>query len=151
MNDDIFELWLKTCFLPATVHLRHTGPVALYLDNFGSHTTLEVLRTCQQHNIILVGLPPHSSHILQPLDVSVNGPLKQHFKNAIGWWRLKDDNCFKCVLHAAKQAHPPSTILIIIITSVLSTILSCWLLRARWGLHLVPAVLMTVLTRLSCH
>jgi DDE superfamily endonuclease. len=32
---------------------------------------------CLQYNIILVLLPPHSSHLLQPLDVGVFGPLKK--------------------------------------------------------------------------
>ena len=33
----------------------------------------------RDHNVELLGLPAHTTHILQPLDVSINGPLKQKF------------------------------------------------------------------------
>lgn len=33
----------------------------------------------KENGVELLGLPAHTTHILQPLDVSVNGPLKQRF------------------------------------------------------------------------
>jgi len=36
-----------------------------------------------KNNIILMVLPPHSSHLNQPLDVGVFGPLKTHMASAI--------------------------------------------------------------------
>ena len=35
-----------------------------------------------QENVIIVCLPPHTSHALQPLDVAVFKPYKDH------WWRI---------------------------------------------------------------
>jgi hypothetical protein len=51
----------------------------LILDNHGSHTTPEFRSFCEDNNIILLWMPPHSSHLLQPLDVGCFGPLKQAF------------------------------------------------------------------------
>lgn len=51
----------------------------LVLDNHRSHTTLELRSFCENKDIILLWMPPHSSHILQPLDVLSFGPLKTAF------------------------------------------------------------------------
>jgi hypothetical protein len=43
----------------------------LICDGYGSHYTKEFVEFCEEQHIILFFLPPHTSHILQPLDVSV--------------------------------------------------------------------------------
>ncbi len=50
----------------------------LVLDNDERHITSEFRSFCEDNNIILLWMPPHSSP-LQPLDVSCFGPLKQAF------------------------------------------------------------------------
>ncbi|KYG40143.1 hypothetical protein M433DRAFT_78648, partial [Acidomyces richmondensis BFW] len=49
----------------------------LIMDGHGSHITANVIAHCMEHAIDLLILPPHTSHILQPLDVSVFSPLKR--------------------------------------------------------------------------
>jgi len=51
----------------------------LILDNHGSHTTPEFRTFCEDNNIILLWMPPRSSHLLQPLDVGCFSPLKTAF------------------------------------------------------------------------
>jgi hypothetical protein len=34
---------------------------------------------CKAHNIIAIALPPHSSHLTQPLDVACFGVLKRNY------------------------------------------------------------------------
>lgn len=51
----------------------------LILDNHESHISLEFRSFCEEHSIILLWMPPHSSHLLQPLDVGCFGPLKTAF------------------------------------------------------------------------
>src|SRR5438270_11658475 len=46
-------------------------------DGHDSHISAQFIQYCLEHNIVLFLLPLHSSHLLQPLDVSVFGPLKQ--------------------------------------------------------------------------
>ena len=51
----------------------------LILDGHESHHSPEFELYCQQNNIITLCMPPHSSHLLQPLDVGCFGPLKQAY------------------------------------------------------------------------
>jgi hypothetical protein len=46
------------------------------MDGHGSHITANVIAFCIEHAIDLLILPPHTSHVLQPLDVSMFSPLK---------------------------------------------------------------------------
>lgn len=41
------------------------------------------MRLCMTNRIQLVYLPPHTSHVLQPLDISVFGPLKAAYRAAL--------------------------------------------------------------------
>ena len=47
------------------------------MDGYSSHITANVIAHCMEHIIDLLILPPHTSHILQPLDVSIFSPLKR--------------------------------------------------------------------------
>jgi len=49
----------------------------LLCDGHDSHISAAFVGYCLQNRIALVLLPPHSSHILQPLDVGVFSPLKK--------------------------------------------------------------------------
>lgn len=55
----------------------------LILDGYGSHHTFEFVTYAEQNDIILFGLPPHLTHLLQPLDVVVFQPLKHWHSQAI--------------------------------------------------------------------
>ena len=51
----------------------------LILDGHDSHHSEEFETYCREHNIITLCMPPHSSHLLQPLDVGCFGPLKKAY------------------------------------------------------------------------
>ena len=53
----------------------------LICDGHDSHISGKFIRHCIQHDIVLILLPPHSSHLLQPLDISIFGPLKSTMSN----------------------------------------------------------------------
>ncbi|KFZ23176.1 hypothetical protein V502_02347 [Pseudogymnoascus sp. VKM F-4520 (FW-2644)] len=55
----------------------------LILDGHESHHSTEFELYCQKCNIITLCMPPHSSHLLQPLDVGCFGPLKQAYSRQI--------------------------------------------------------------------
>ena len=49
----------------------------LILDQHESHVSTDFQQYCAQHSIITISLPPHSSHITQPLDIGIFSPLKR--------------------------------------------------------------------------
>jgi hypothetical protein len=75
--------WLKLVFDPQTKELANQKPRVLICDGFGTHESLEVLEFCFENNIILCRLPSHTSHVLQPLDISVFSPLKTAYRSQV--------------------------------------------------------------------
>jgi hypothetical protein len=55
----------------------------LIFDGHGSHLTQEFVDYCWTHNIRPFRLPPHLTHILQPLDVGFFQILKRFFKQQV--------------------------------------------------------------------
>ena len=55
----------------------------LILDGHESHISAQFQQYCKKHNIITLCMPPHSSHLLQPLDVGCFGPLKAAYNRQI--------------------------------------------------------------------
>jgi hypothetical protein len=55
----------------------------LLLDGYGSHLTVRFIAFCLDKNIDLVCLLPHTSHLLQPLDIGVFSPLKRALSTEI--------------------------------------------------------------------
>jgi hypothetical protein len=51
----------------------------LILDGHSSHATPEFDQYCTENKIITLCMPPHTSHLLQPLDVSCYSPLKRAY------------------------------------------------------------------------
>jgi hypothetical protein len=73
-NDDLGFEWLQ--HFDAWSRKGSLGAYRLLLlDGHRSHLTLKFLRYAVDHNIILLCLPAHSTHRLQPLDVGIFGPM----------------------------------------------------------------------------
>ncbi|TVY62522.1 hypothetical protein Focb16_v004332 [Fusarium oxysporum f. sp. cubense] len=63
---------------------RSTGLYRLLiLDGHESHHSANFQIYCEENNIITLCMPPHSSHLLQPLDVGCFGPLKKAYGREI--------------------------------------------------------------------
>jgi hypothetical protein len=70
------EQWIQDCFDVATKDKANGRYRLLLCDGHDSHITAQFVRYCIDNKIIVFLLPPHSSHLLQPLDVGVFGPVK---------------------------------------------------------------------------
>ena len=68
--------WLITVFEPNTWPKDLCQRRLLIMDGHSSHMTANFIAHCMKHAIDLLILLPHTSHLLQPLDVSVFAPLK---------------------------------------------------------------------------
>jgi hypothetical protein len=76
--EDLFMVWLKHFGGHTRSSIEY--PVFLILDNQSSHCTLEAYKYCTENGIVVVSIPSHTSHRLQPLDVTFFGPLKTAFR-----------------------------------------------------------------------
>ena len=79
------EFWLKHCFKPVMRTKANRQKRLLLCDGHDSHISAQFVRFCIDHNIILFLLLPHSSHLLQPLDVGIFSPLKQAMSSQLNW------------------------------------------------------------------
>jgi hypothetical protein len=68
---------------------KHTKPKReadyrmLILDGHESHMSAEFNQYCKDNKIIPISMPPHSSHLVQPLDVALFRPLKHAYGGEI--------------------------------------------------------------------
>jgi hypothetical protein len=79
-NNDLALAWLN--------HFdSHAKPVGVYrlliVDGHESHCSVAFQDLCKEKNIITICMPPHSSHLLQPLDVACFSPLKRSYGDEI--------------------------------------------------------------------
>ena len=81
-NDDLTIKWL-THFERFSSKRQVSTYRLLLLDGFGSHRTKQFIDHCDRFKIIVFCLPPHSSHLLQPLDVVVFQPYKHYHAEAV--------------------------------------------------------------------
>ncbi|WAR31587.1 LOW QUALITY PROTEIN: hypothetical protein MAR_034129 [Mya arenaria] len=112
INTDLYHQWFIKIFLAKCGSVR---PVLLIMDNHDAHINLHTIKAAIENDVVLLGLPVHTTQILQPLDVKVIGPLKVRFsKLAKNIWHIASTVTlgkakFPIVLHhAIDQASPAS-------------------------------------------
>ncbi|XP_034745849.1 tigger transposable element-derived protein 6-like [Etheostoma cragini] len=81
VNSDLFKKWFLKHFL---LHTPKERPLLLIFDGHKSPIHLEVVEAARKEDVILLCLPPHCAHILQPLDAGLFVLLKQHFAALLG-------------------------------------------------------------------
>lgn len=89
MEEANFAEWFRKLFLPAVADMKLTGPVILFVDGHQSHCTLQVVEEARDHGICLYTFPPHTTHLLQPLDVAAYGPLKKVWARQLKEYKLQ--------------------------------------------------------------
>ena len=89
MDGANFLSWFTKLFLPAVPYLTETAPVLLFLDGHHSHISLELIRRARGNNILLLCLPPNTTHLLQPPDVGVFAPMKSAWRAILKRYKLE--------------------------------------------------------------
>lgn len=77
IDSELFELWFLKHFL---AYAPSTRPLLLLLDGHSSHYQPAFIRAAAEENVIVFCLPPHTTHITQPLDKGCFGPLKMYWR-----------------------------------------------------------------------
>jgi hypothetical protein len=82
-SNDIGLRWLRDIFLPETKPVQIDDYRLLLVDGHDSHVTTQFMYECHQNRVQLVYLIPHSSHVLQPLDLSCFSAIKSRYRAQI--------------------------------------------------------------------
>ena len=78
-SDEIGLRWLQKLFIPSTLSHMKGRYRLLVLDGHGSHLTPQFDQICEENDIIPICMPPHSSHLLQPLDIGCFAVVKRSY------------------------------------------------------------------------
>lgn len=91
MDSDLFLVWFEKLFL---VHAKPSAErsVLLLLDGHISHCSPPLIESAIRNNVILLALPPHTTHICQPLDVAVYKSFKSHLSKLINLGKMLRGN-----------------------------------------------------------
>ena len=110
-------MWLEKDFEPASAaHMKNKdGYRLLILDGHNLHCTYSFCRFAEKHKIIIICLPSHTTHVLQPCDVGVFGPLSSCWKSEVnkaarGHVPITKSNLISHYSQARVKAFQPSTI-----------------------------------------
>lgn len=86
ITSELFYKWVKDVYIPKVkaIRLEHGLPEdswgVLYLDSHDSRRNPAALKLLKENHIHCVTIVAHASHVMQPLDVGVNGAFKQNLK-----------------------------------------------------------------------
>lgn len=73
VDKSIFVVW-ATNFCSETPFLRRGGKkILMIFDGYGCHISYKALPSVKEKNMFVAGIPANTSHVLQPLDISVFG------------------------------------------------------------------------------
>ena len=84
-NNKLGLAWLEQIFDKHTKKKASQGRDwrLLFVDGHGSHINMSFLDWCEQHRIYVAVYPPHTTHRLQPLDVSLFSPLATYYSQSL--------------------------------------------------------------------
>lgn len=86
MEATVFENYFEKAFLKK---IGTDRPVLLIYDGHSTHVTINLIELASRNNVTILKLPPHTSHVLQPLDISVFKPLKTSWDERLVKWQRK--------------------------------------------------------------
>lgn len=81
INTDLFKKWFLKHLLPRAPKER---PLLLIFDGHKSPINLEVVEAARKQAVILLCIPSHCSHVLEPLDTGLFALLKRRFAAVAG-------------------------------------------------------------------
>uniref|UniRef100_A0A2A4JKM4 HTH CENPB-type domain-containing protein n=1 Tax=Heliothis virescens TaxID=7102 RepID=A0A2A4JKM4_HELVI len=84
METEIFHNYMEKVFIPG---LGEERPVLVVYDGHSTHVDIKVVELARKHNITILKLPPHTSHLLQPLDVAVFKSFKSSWDAKLVEWQ----------------------------------------------------------------
>lgn len=81
MTTAVFSEWFEAFTNTVTEH-----PMLLTFGGHLAHQSIEVIEKANAESVISLKLPPHTTDLLQTLDVACFGPMKQMWSKALNDW-----------------------------------------------------------------
>lgn len=101
-DSNTFTDWFDKSLLR---HLKKIpGKKVVIGDNLSSHLSPYIIDKCKTEDIYFVCLPPNSTHLTQPLDVSFFHPMKVAWRNILSKWKNTKEGLHNHILQ--KQYFP---------------------------------------------
>jgi hypothetical protein len=94
MTSYLFSAWMSRFIdlVRASSSISPDDRHLFILDGHISHVSVEVVQEARRAGLDILTLPSHTSHTLQPLDVSVLKPFKQYFRQYRDYWMFRNLN-----------------------------------------------------------
>ena len=95
-NEETMMAYLSKILLPYVVSTRRdlnlpsTHPCLVIFDQFKAQTTQRCLKALEDNNILFAEVPANCTDRLQPLDLSVNKPIKSYMKRLFQLWYAEE-------------------------------------------------------------
>ena len=87
IDQELFDLWFIKHFLRYAPPVR---PLLLLMDGHSSHYCPKTVRCAAEERVILFSLPPNTTHLTQPLDKGIFGPLKVSWRQVCHQFLVKN-------------------------------------------------------------
>lgn len=97
MTSPIFFEYICNAFNTWLIKKKIPKPVIIFLDGHESHLSMHLSEFCDKNGIIIYCLPPNSTHLIQPADVSVFKPLKSYWKKTVCDGQMEPANINNCL------------------------------------------------------
>jgi DDE superfamily endonuclease len=102
-SNNIGLSWLKELFLIESAIDDPLQTRILVLNGHESHIPTNFIYECEIHNVKLFYLSAHSSHVTQPLNLSIFSPVKHHYRKEIDTIAAYDHRHFETPLMRAQS------------------------------------------------
>ena len=79
MNAETYEVFLDHF----NKYASQDRPVVLLVDSVSSHISMSAFENAKKNGILLYRIIPNATHLMQPLDKGVFGPLKQRWYQVV--------------------------------------------------------------------
>jgi hypothetical protein len=90
-----------------TSNAADNHPTLILYDGHKSHLSLTLTEWAKKSNVLLFVLPPHTSHLTQPLDVGVFGPFKKFYYSECQQYLQKNPGAYITKYEIAKLTGNP--------------------------------------------
>lgn len=110
MSQDDFLFFMQ--HFVACTRASKASKVLLLLDNHHFYITVAVIDYSKANRVVMLTLPPHCTHKMQPLDRSIFGALKAYYNSACTSWMDNNPGTTMRIDHIASlvgQALPKAT------------------------------------------